>query len=116
MTPREKKLLQLFGQLSEADQGALISYADFLCSRVDIVNTSIAEPVYIEAKAGETVIGAIKRLSSIYSMLDRAKMLNETSVLVSQHVLQGRAKEEVIQELEAIFQSHYQRLKEEKNQ
>ena len=42
-------------------------------------------------------------------MLDRAKLLNETSVLVSQHVIHGRDAREVIDDLEALFRRHYER-------
>jgi hypothetical protein len=38
----------------------------------------------------ESVVAAIKRLSKTYEMLDRGPMLNETSALMSAHVLQGR--------------------------
>ena len=43
-------------------------------------------------------------------MLDRSKMLNETSSLMTQHVLNGRAATEVIDELEIMFKRHYEKL------
>jgi hypothetical protein len=43
-------------------------------------------------------------------MLDKAKMLNETSALMAQHIMQGRDAEEVIDELEQVFATHYERL------
>jgi hypothetical protein len=42
-------------------------------------------------------------------MLDKAKLLNETSALMAQHVMQGRPAEEVIDELEIVFEMHYRR-------
>lgn len=53
-------------------------------------------------------MGAIKRLSLTYDMIDRGTMLNETSALMSAHILQGRAASEVIDELEALFARYYQ--------
>ena len=46
-------------------------------------------------------------------MLDRSRMLNETSSLMTQHVIHGRAAGEVIDELEQLFRRHYERFREE---
>ena len=43
-------------------------------------------------------------------MLDSTEMLTETSALMGAHVLQGRAAEVVIDELEALFTARYQTL------
>lgn len=43
-------------------------------------------------------------------MLDRSKLLNETSALMAQHVMQGRSAVEVIDELEVVFQTHYEKV------
>ena len=56
----------------------------------------------------ESVIAAIKRLAKSYPMLDKASMLNETSRLMTEHILQGRASSQVIDDLEAIFKQNYQ--------
>ena len=55
----------------------------------------------------ESVIAAIKRLSATYPMLDKGKVFNDTSSLMSQHIIQGREAVEVIDELEALFQQEY---------
>jgi hypothetical protein len=52
----------------------------------------------------------MKRLSATYHMLDKSKLLNETSALMAQHVMQGRPAHEVIDELEVVFELHYRRL------
>jgi hypothetical protein len=39
-------------------------------------------------------------------------MLNETSVLMTQHVISGRDAAEVIDELEVLFRRHYEKLAE----
>ncbi len=106
-----KRLAQVFGLLSSEDKAALLAFAEFLLSRtdnsLDAVEQGPLEPSRIEPKPGETVVAAIKRLSRSYHMLDRRAMLNDTSVLMSAHVIQGRPKETVIDELEVIFQRHY---------
>ena len=66
------------------------------------------QPQPIPRPESETVVGAIKRLSATFPMLDRAKLLNETSVLVTQHVMRGRDATEVIEELEVLFRRHYE--------
>jgi len=111
MTSRERKLLKLFGALSQADQQALFAFAEFLHARTDTPQDA-GPPVLIPRPDQETVIGAVKRLSASYHMLDKAKMLDETANLMAQHVMQGRDAKEVIDELEAIFRRHYEALSE----
>lgn len=101
-----QQLQTLFVQLAPAQAQQLLDYAEFLVARYPIAK-AIAEPEAIPRPAQESVVSAIKRLAATYPMLDRAKMLNETSVLMTQHVLQGREAGEVIEELEIIFQRHY---------
>jgi len=42
--------------------------------------------------------------------LDKAKLLDAASRLMGEHVLRGRKAEEVIAELQKVFESHYQDL------
>ena len=56
------------------------------------------------------MIGAIKRLNASYPMLESRRLLDETSLLMSQHVLQGRDVNQVIDELEQLFRRHYELL------
>lgn len=44
-------------------------------------------------------------------MLNRRKLLIETSRCVEQHVIHGRDANEVITELELIFSQHYEKRK-----
>ena len=57
------------------------------------------------------MVKAIKRLTATYHMIDRDRLLNETSSLMTAHVIHGRKAAEVIDELEVLFQRHYQELK-----
>ncbi len=109
MTTRktELRLRDLVARLPEAKAQALLEYAEFLVARHgDTLET--ATPLDIPRPDKETVVKAIKRLSATYPMLDRAKMLNETSVLVTQHVMHGRDAVAVIDELEILFRRHFE--------
>lgn len=106
----ERHWLAIYRGLSPADRTTLLAFAEFLLARqpADLPNTPPAEPTLLPAMPGESVIGAIKRLSASYPMLDRQTMLHETAALMTQHVVQGRAAEEVIVELEILFGQRYQ--------
>jgi hypothetical protein len=110
----EKKLLKHFSQLSEVQQQTLLQFAEFLLTRSDDADEAtqkeIPPPVLKERPAEETVVGAIKRLTASYPMLEKDKLFNETSVLMTKHVMQGHAAHLVIDELEIIFQQHYEAL------
>ncbi len=114
MNSRERHFLRVMRQLGEAEQEQLLAFADFLDSRRKTCQEAggvFQEPCLLPAKAGETVIGAIKRLRESYAMLDARTMLNDTSSLVSKHVMGGASAEMVIAELEVMFQRHYQRYR-----
>lgn len=105
----EKRLREILGELPEAQAVALLEYAEFLAARYSGPKEIIA-PLDIPRPQKESVVKAIKRLGATYPMLDRAKMLNETSVLMTQHVISGREAAEVIDELEIMFRRHYEKL------
>jgi len=106
----KRQLLKAFAQLTTTDRHALLAFAEFLVQRTPISSeiNKLCFPQQIERPAIETVIGAIKRLSKTYDMLDHSTLLNDTSTLMSAHVLQGRSAEAVIDELETVFAQHYQ--------
>ncbi len=112
MKAEEKKLLTVFRKLDESQRRSLQDFAEFLAQRTTASSAEpLPEPVLLPAADDESVVAAIKRLAASYPMLDRGKMLNETSVLMTQHVVQGRDRKEVIAELELVFQRHYQNMK-----
>jgi hypothetical protein len=113
MSPAEKKLLSVFKKLAVSEQDNLQAYAEFLLARHQASSQPIAEPQHTPRAENESVVAAIKRLSATYSMLDKPQLLNESSVLMTQHVMQGRAADEVIDELEALFARFYQELLDE---
>jgi len=105
-----KELLRLFKGLSETQQETLLSFARFLASEIDDTPQALPEPDIQPRPEGESVVKAMKRLSATYHMLDKSKLLNETSALMAQHVMQGRPASEVIDELELVFETHYRRV------
>jgi len=103
----EKRIREILGELPEAQVAALLEYAEFLAARYGGAN-EITAPLDIPRPDQESVVKAIKRLGATYPMLDRSKMLNETSILMTQHVIHGRDAVEVIDELEILFRRHYE--------
>ncbi len=113
----EKDWFKLLARLSTANQEQLWNYAQFLLQQqgvaeTPIVETILPEPLILEKPEKESVIAATKRLAKCYYMVDRSKMLNETSVLIAKHSLQGVPAAEVIVELEVLFLKHYEKWKE----
>ncbi len=114
----EARLLAVFRALGAPDRHALQAYAEFLALRGDAeavavqrVDDAAAESPQPEARPdGESVVMAIKRLTRSYPMIDRRKLMGPTSLLMSQHALQGRAATEVIDELELVFERHYREI------
>lgn len=113
----ERQLAKLYRSLGPEDQDTLLAFGEFLALR-GTANSQEAqaplEPEQIERPRDESVVGAIKRLSQSYYMLDRSAMLNDTSSLMGAHVLQGRPAGAVIDELEALFARYYAKYREEK--
>lgn len=111
MKPVEKRLLKLFNQLAVPERDMLLAFAEFLHSRTsdNTESQTVSVPLDLPRPETETVVAAIKRLTANYPMLDSRFLLDETSTLMSQHVLQGRASSEVIDELEIIFRRHYEK-------
>ncbi len=111
LTAAEKKLLAQFECLPETQRETLLSFAEFLATQIlkDPAEAAPSpEPRYTPRPEQESVVAAIKRLNATYFMLeDRAGLLNESSVLMSQHILQGRDIREVIDELETVFARFY---------
>lgn len=105
----EKRLLKLFDGLDPGQREQLMAFAEFLASRTPpAVAGEIPEPRPIPRPADESVVGAIKRLNASYFMLDeKSGLLDESSVLMTQHLMQGRDLAEVVDELEALFARHY---------
>lgn len=115
----KKRLTEIVQQLPAEQAKALLEFAEFLLSRhggavaqpSKNLNAEIPPPLDIPRPAQESVVKAVKRLRATYPMLDARKLLNQTSELMTQHVMQGREAGEVIEELEILFRTHYEELK-----
>lgn len=111
----QRSLLDKYLKLDRSDRESLTAFAEFLVSRSGTrdqssdVRARPVEPKIIPRPENETVIGAIKRLSETYPMIDRKDLLTETSSLMSAHIMHGRIATEVIDDLEALFATHYKR-------
>lgn len=112
-TRASKKLRKLFESLSEADQATLMSFAEFLAQKSvkEEISLVLEAPKDIPRPEEESVVKAIKRLTVTYPMINPEGLLDQTSSLMTAHVLQGRAATEVIDELEALFAERYQAMK-----
>ena len=108
----ERRLLALFRGLSADQQKTVLAFVEFLAARPAAEAeteppTQWRQPRPAARPQGESVIAAIKRLRTGYPMLAPQALLNGTSRLMSEHVLQGRSADAVIDELEAFFQTQY---------
>ncbi|MCG8067323.1 MAG: hypothetical protein JAY84_05620 [Candidatus Thiodiazotropha taylori] len=113
LDPEQQRLLDLFEQIAPSERDSLMAFAEFLSQRraqeaVSVERNSPLEPKPQERPGDESVVKAIKRLSESYFMLERDRLLDETSSLMTSHIMQGRAAAEVIDDLEALFKKHYQ--------
>jgi hypothetical protein len=103
------KLHKVYLELSTEDQSAVLAFAEFLQQRVPAKPQEVETPNVVVRPEKETVVAAIKRLSLVYSMIDRGAMMNETSKYMTEHVLNGRPAKEVIDDIEVLFETHYDR-------
>lgn len=121
MDAAEQQLIRIFRRLDAADRATLYAFGEFLAQRGGAVVEPppapaaaepgvIPDPEPIERPASETVVGALKRLSRTYPMLDKSLMLSATSDLVAKHILQGTEAADAIDALEEIFREHYRQL------
>ena len=115
MNAKERQILKIYRELDDAARESLLAFAEFLLSRPATTPSELPEPEPIERPAEETVIAAIRRLSSSYHMVDAGALFNETSSLMTQHIMQGRPAGEVIDELERLFEQRYRKLVEEQD-
>jgi hypothetical protein len=113
MKDEEGRLLGCFRELPAQHKTTLIEFAEFLRARAGAAAGSGAVPARprrIKAAQGETVVMAVRRLRRSYPMLDRRKLIHETSRCMAEHALEGRPAAEVIAELETVFARHYSRI------
>ena len=105
------RLQELFSALGVEDRHALLRYAEYLHESAGVEGDSGGrqEPLDLPRPDDERVVMAIRRLAKSYPMLNHDRLLRQSADLMSAHLVNGRAAVEVIDELEEIFQQHYQR-------
>lgn len=105
-----KALADLFNRLDQDQQQSLFDYAEFLQSKAGAAKQELSEPVDIPRDDDETVVGAIKRMKQSYPMIDSMAVFAVASNLMTDHMINGRDAEEVINEIETLFEETYQKL------
>lgn len=111
LTKEQRKLLNRYKNLSSTDQSLLVDFSELLASRAGSEVEESQPPAklnIIPRPAEESVPKAIKRLAKSYPMLDDVELLHRCSALMSEHILQGRASCEIIDELELLYQQSYE--------
>lgn len=124
MTLDEKKMLYYFSVLGEEHRKMVMEFVEFLGSKYP--DTSLSEqlpeqpselpdeqkkiiaPELMPRPESESVIAAIKRLAKSYPMLNKEKLFDKTSTLMTAHIMQGRDVVEVIDDLQLVFEGHYE--------
>lgn len=105
----EAKLIEIYKKLPDTERDKLLSFAEFTAASCEPREVKIEKPVFVERPEEESVVAGIKRLSDVYHMVDRSKILHETSALMAEHMIQGRAAAEVIDDVEALFERTYEK-------
>ncbi len=108
-----EKLQEIFDTLDEERQTSLIHFAEFLQSKGDLVSKEIGEPLDIPRPDDETVVGAIKRLKQTYPMIGSMTVFSAASSLMTDHMVSGRDRVEVIDEMQQLFQTEFEKLLQE---
>lgn len=102
----QQQLLAFYSSLSPEKQQQLLEFAEFLTQRDSpkaAVNEIPQEVVDLPRPEEETVIAAMRRLRATYPALDTDGLLDQASILMSAHVLQGQSAVQVIDKLEILF-------------
>jgi hypothetical protein len=100
-------LLKLFESLDLERQHSLFDYAEYLLSKGGPVVKEIGDPLEIPKPEAESVVGAIKRMKQTYPMIDSLQVFSVASNLMTDHMVKGRDVDEVIDEIEALFEQTY---------
>jgi hypothetical protein len=100
VTDYRTRLVMLLESLDETGRRTLVEHAEFLVSRREV---QAHPPSVAPRPTGDNVVQAIRRLNGSYPGLRRAALMQPVGELLSQHMVDGRAAEEVIEDLEALY-------------
>ncbi len=108
-------MLRLFSRLDAQGKASLLAFAEFLCQQQEgaegtqSADTNVQQnPQDIARPEEESVVAAMRRLTKTFPMIDRDALLDKATSLMTSHMLQGQPAAAVIDELEALFEQHYQ--------
>jgi len=103
------RLLRLFQSLDAASRRSLLDFAEFLSRRAAPASLPAGDAPATPAPrpAAEAVSQAIRRLNRSYPGLQRHRLMPRVEQLLAQHMVDGRAAPEVIDEIEALFAAEF---------
>lgn len=107
------ELAKLYDAMDDERKRSLSDFADFLYAQGGPVSREVPPPADIPRPDTETVVGAVKRLKETYFMIDSMAVFSEASSLMTDHMVKGRDLEEVIDEMEQVFERAYNKLLQE---
>lgn len=111
--PKEpRRLLRLYNVLDDGRRASLLAFAEFLAQQQEDDKprepSEAQSPRELPRPEEESVVAAMRRLTETYPMIERDALLDQATSLMMAHMLQGQPAAEVIDELEALFDKHYQ--------
>ena len=111
MAKAKQRLSKLLEDMGPGQQQSLLDYAEFLLHKSAATESAQVkqQPLEQPRPPDENVVAAIKRLRASYFMLNTDDLLNETSSLMAEFMIQGREATAVIDDLENLFDNHYQK-------
>lgn len=105
-----KALIDLYECMDDERKRSLCDFTDFLYAQAEPVCKEIPSPDDIPRPEEETVVGAVKRLKTQYHMVDSMAVFSAASSLMTDHMVKGRDLEEVIDEMESLFEDAYNKM------
>ena len=111
-----QQLTSLYESMDDERKLSLCDFADFLYARAAPVSKEILPPEDVSRPQEETVVGAVKRLKIKYHMVESMTVFSAASSLMTDHMVKGRDVVEVIDEMEMLFESAYDKLLQDSKQ
>ncbi len=111
-------ITQLVRGLPEEAAQSVLEYAQFLANKQPqspaktalVTGSPHSRPLDIERPAHESVVQAIQRLVNTYPMVDKDDVFEQTSNVMTAHLLQNLPASEAIDKLQLIFIENYAEL------
>jgi len=107
---KPKNIKDIYDALPADSRNSLMDFAEFLFQRDAPAEAVSLQKQELPRPETESVVAALKRLNASYPMIERKLVFHESSSLMTEHILQGRDAGDVIDELESLFDRHYQAL------